>query len=516
LRPTFVDLFAGAGGLSLGLHAAGFEPVLAVEHSTMAAETYYMNFVERDSNAWKRHRELGVDDQIRAGLAVQETRTVLDHVDLIAEVLAGRPLNLLAGGPPCQGFSLAGMRDPDDERNKLPFEFLEFVDHLRPSVVLIENVVGIGLRFNDGTRAGPLDELRQALANKGYLAQILEVNARDFGVAQHRPRIMIVGMRFDTAGWLLPKLCLEEVLGIVPARWSSSGRGAESERVYDRDVSNGILAPRRLLAKNCHPTVADALDDLCEDARSPSNFVAWLNATLEPPAGPDPDGLSNHELRSHSEKTTARFMLHLALAARGVPGSVFGYMAKAKAQADELRSKSEKVPSTLEKGAVRLRIINELQRAQVPTPLRFGDRPIKVEGLGTATDDDIGYDHESIADALIALTTLKHSQRALSADGPSPAVLSLPDDFVHYRHARTLSVREMARLQSFPDTFRFYSKVTTGGESRAREVPQYTQVGNAVPPLMAYRVGLHLRRLLVRAAVRADRRRRSTRAGTAV
>lgn len=78
-------------------------------------------------------------------------------------------------------------------------------------------------------------------------------------------------------------------------------------------------------------------------------------------------------------------------------------------------------------------------------------------------------------------------------------MLSLPDDFVHHRDPRTLTVREMARLQSFPDAFCFYAKETTGGHNRKSEVPQYTQVGNAVPPLMAYRIGLHLARLLLAA-----------------
>jgi DNA (cytosine-5)-methyltransferase 1 len=85
----------------------------------------------------------------------------------------------------------------------------------------------------------------------------------------------------------------------------------------------------------------------------------------------------------------------------------------------------------------------------------------------------------------------KHSQRALIGQLPAPATLSIPDDVCHYdpNQNRTLTVREMARIQSFPDWFEFRSKDTTGGINRQFEVPNYTQVGNAVPPLLAKTLG---------------------------
>jgi len=80
---------------------------------------------------------------------------------------------------------------------------------------------------------------------------------------------------------------------------------------------------------------------------------------------------------------------------------------------------------------------------------------------------------------------------------PAPAALSIPDDACHYHdhELRTLTVREMARIQSFPDNFTFRSKITTGGQMRKFEVPQYTQVGNAVPPLLGYQLGLAIKKL---------------------
>lgn len=92
--------------------------------------------------------------------------------------------------------------------------------------------------------------------------------------------------------------------------------------------------------------------------------------------------------------------------------------------------------------------------------------------------------------------TKKHSQKALDRNRPAPATLSIPDDACHYSDLRTLTVREMARIQSFPDDFEFLSKVTTGGKMRSFEVPQYTQVGNAVPPLLGLALGNTIKNLI--------------------
>jgi len=97
------------------------------------------------------------------------------------------------------------------------------------------------------------------------------------------------------------------------------------------------------------------------------------------------------------------------------------------------------------------------------------------------------------------LETKKHSQRALVANKfPKMTVVSIPDDYVHYdiNMPRTFSVRECARLQTFPDHFHFYGKRTSGGKRRKMDCPQYTQVGNAVPPRLAQAVAEHLNSIL--------------------
>ena len=107
-------------------------------------------------------------------------------------------------------------------------------------------------------------------------------------------------------------------------------------------------------------------------------------------------------------------------------------------------------------------------------------------------------DNKSLLEYLGSLATKKQTQRALIADKPAPAALSIPDDACHYHPSlqRTLTVREMARFQSFPDKFEFRSKVTTGGKMRRFEVPQYTQVGNAVPPLLGRALGMTVQNIL--------------------
>jgi len=94
----------------------------------------------------------------------------------------------------------------------------------------------------------------------------------------------------------------------------------------------------------------------------------------------------------------------------------------------------------------------------------------------------------------------KHRIYPMSANVPAPTITTLPDDILHYSEPRILTVRECARLQSFPDWFRFTGKFTTGGERRAKECPRYTQVGNAVPPYLARAIGVALKALLAEVA----------------
>ena len=134
---SYIDLFAGCGGLSLGLEKAGFRLVLAVEKSPMAAQTFYHNFIKRlpegkaGDREWADYVALEGEEQLRRGLLVNEVGALIDSGAYL-KALRDKDVDLIAGGPPCQGFSMAGRRNPGDIRNKLPWQFLNIVQQVRP------------------------------------------------------------------------------------------------------------------------------------------------------------------------------------------------------------------------------------------------------------------------------------------------------------------------------------------------------------------------------------------------
>ncbi|MGD9933964.1 MAG: DNA cytosine methyltransferase [Dehalococcoidia bacterium] len=455
---TYVDLFAGCGGLSLGLERAGFELVLAVEKSVMAAQTFYHNFVRRlpaqaeVDREWAEFCSLPPSEQANHRLVVGEVGRVLSEGALL-EKFREHEIDLVAGGPPCQGFSMAGRRDPSDARNSLPWAFLEFVDLLHPKAVIIENVVGIGQDFVKHGAEAPFAQLRLALEDTGpgYVVQPMRVNAMHFGVPQQRPRMLLVGLRSDLASsWRLRR-------GLP--FWRSEHLGTP------------LLAPMR------HPgtprTVDDALWDItdsgyihgCSEGRykdKAGQYAAmmrcdrsWIPSLPESLPAPEP---SNHVLRKHGSGIRLRFQIYQYLQMAGI------------------KSKIMNIPRET-------RLPLEERRARVSAALVGAPLPAIVP-TGRLADT-----LEELTSLIMSNGTRKHSQRALRAKHPAPTMMSLPDDFVHHLSPRTLTVREMARLQSFPDAFEFRSKETTGSDRRRFEVPQYTQVGNAVPPLLAEAVG---------------------------
>lgn len=464
--PTVVDLFAGAGGLSLGLEAAGFRRLLAVERSAMAAETYFHNMVSRTDEDWHALIEAPLRTQIHDGLVVAPTDLVLEEIDLVKSVIGMRP-DLLAGGPPCQGFSLAGRRSASDERNRLPWQFLRFVSELKPRMVLIENVPGIGYKFAPDAPSAPLYQLAVALKQLEYEPLVLDLDASDYGVPQRRPRTMLLGVATSVASALERGSWLPDAS--LP-RWNSSSDGVPPR-----------MAPTPT-ATGAKVTVGMALEDLtdegyADDARqiyARNEFARSARYGLSFPnlPGHSEPIPANHELRRHSPRVTRRFALHAALAGAGLTRHRLFEIAGV--ERDDQRAEE--------------RVMTELAHHGLQDPLngRLG---------GILKDAGREATARALAAEVVSLRSRKHSQRPLLSGEPSPTVLSLPDDFIHPGAPRTLTVREMARLQSFPDDFVFRSKVTTGGRVRSVEVPQYTQVGNAVPPLLARAVGMSLRQL---------------------
>jgi len=172
-KPLAIDLFAGAGGATLGLRRAGFHVPVAVEIEKGKAQTLQENH---------RHtRVLGLNED-------GDMRSLTGEAILRAGGLSLGDVDLMVACPPCQGFSLLGRRDPEDERNDLFQEAVRFALDIGPTVLVVENVPGI-LSFEDGTA---VEELRDSLETEGYETDLWDLNAADYGVAQSRRRIFIV------------------------------------------------------------------------------------------------------------------------------------------------------------------------------------------------------------------------------------------------------------------------------------------------------------------------------------
>lgn len=375
----------------------------------MAFDTFSDNFlgdrkvpVEKfDWPSWLEKKAWGIDDLLDAHRG--------DLVKLRGEV------QILAGGPPCQGFSFAGRRQADDPRNQLFEKYVEVVDSIKPSIIVLENVPGMKVAHASKT---PDDEfvsesfyekLKKSLEAIGYDVHGEIIDASRFGVPQRRSRLIVIGLEKSLASHLEGG-----VMHVFKA--------LESARTE--------MLAKHGLPKTKHITAEDAISDLlvsrastqsCTDPFSASGFeeVCYL--------GP----LTNYQRLMHRH-CRIDLMDSMRLARHR----------------DDVRARFKKIIKECEQG-VRM---NEKSRA------KFGLK--------------------------------KHRIYVMSPSEPAPTITTLPDDVLHYSEPRILTVRESARLQSFPDWFRFRGKFTTGGDRRTKECPRYTQVGNAVPPLLAEAIGL--------------------------
>lgn len=198
---TCVDLFAGAGGLSLGLRWAGFKTVVANDLFREAGETYASN---------------NPDVEFLFGDIAEQLiqRRIFDKVESAGGV------DMVVGGPPCQGFSNAGLRMIDDPRNLLYKQFVEVVKVTKPRVVVMENVEGI-LSINGGRT---YQEIENTFRDLGYHVSGRKLLAAEYGVPQKRKRVVIIGSRFEDSSDLFPRkivsegnyLTVRDAIGDVP------------------------------------------------------------------------------------------------------------------------------------------------------------------------------------------------------------------------------------------------------------------------------------------------------------
>ena len=417
-KPTFIDLFAGCGGLSLGLMEAGWQGLFAIEHCDDAFDTFRYNFIEGNSDSphlsslswpeWLPRERVEISEFIKSY-----------RNDL--EKISGQ-VTLLVGGPPCQGFSFAGKRVAEDPRNKLFRDYIHLVDILKPKLVLIENVEGINVPHDrqkwldngrvEQERDSYSKQIKMLLEQHEYAVSQDTLIAAEYGVPQLRPRYFTVGIRKDL-------------------------ENRDSLNIFKiiRGLREGFLTSHGLPI-NRPVNVMEAISDLLIFGNGLINYE-------------EPDSQKGFkQIQYHRPHSDYQKLMH---------GSING------AIMDSMR-----IPKHKDETIRKFQVI--LKKCRKGVTLSSKER-LKLDIPGS-------------------------SIVPLSEDKPSHTLTTLPDDLLHYMEPRIHTVREHARLQSFPDWFKFRGKYTTGGARRVAECPRYTQVGNAVPPLLAEAVGLGLIELL--------------------
>lgn len=363
-RPIGIDLFAGAGGLSLGFEQAGFDIAAAVEIDPIHCATHEYNFPKCKTICASVTDLTGAEIRATSGIGALE-------------------IDVVFGGAPCQGFSMIGKRALDDSRNQLVFHYVRIVRELQPKYCVFENVKGLTL----GKHAQFLSELVEALCDAGYkvLLPYKVLNAKKFGVPQSRERLFLMAARLDQT---LPEYS-EELDTVVTVR----------EAIADLPNADDF-------------SVLEDSDTVEVHWQTDSEYALRLRGMLKDETDFsykrifDPHLLSCSLITEHTEKSKQRFR-------------------------DTSPGKTESISRFL-----------RLDPEGVCNTLRAG------------TDSARGA-HTS----------------------PRP---------IHPVYARVLTVREAARLHSYPDWFRLHSTKWHG----------FRQIGNSVPPLLGRAVASSVIRAL--------------------
>ncbi|MFL9827875.1 DNA cytosine methyltransferase [Rhodoplanes sp. SY1] len=404
-----LDLFSGAGGFSEGFRQAGFHTIAANDVDPWAGATYELN-----------HRQHG-------------TKFILGDIsnecvqEQLFDAVAGRELDVIIGGPPCQGFSQVRnhARLIDDPRNSLYRHYVSVITQLRPRIFVMENVPGLENLAGGAVRAQILEDL---MLDGEYRVECRVLDAVAFGVPQNRLRILFIGIRSDVpANHRFPESPFANALPILDRR-ERADRWTYRHRKSPETV--------RSLAKLLDPdntelvNVEQAIGDL-----------AWLRPNKHLVRRP-----SNDAIPYEAEPTSA-------------------YQRARRAGSRELFNAD--VPSIREDTVKRLR--------SIPQGGNFRDLPEELAARylsGKKWGPELG--RETLSRKYF------FAYRKLHASHFSWTLNTKADCVFHYGTPRALTVREFARLHSFDDTYHFLA-----GDRHSR----YRQVGNAVPPLFAKAIG---------------------------
>lgn len=340
-----LDLFCGAGGLSYGFESAGFNILLGIDNDAKALETFQLNH--------------------KGSKAICGDITQITYEEHIKPLLNGKQIDVIIGGPPCQGMSLSGPRKFDDPRNKLYLSYIRLVKEIRPKAFVIENVPGLVGLFGGQIK----DNILEKFSEMGYQVQYKILCSSDYGVPQNRKRVVFVGTKIG-------------------------------EFEYPAVDSNIV-------------TCSMALSDL---PTLENDLGTEVSAYLLPP--------QNH-YQQLMRRQSDIVLNHVAA------------------------NHSEKVKNII---------------ALVPDGGNYKDLP---------------EEYRNSRNFHVAWTRF-------ASNKPAPTIDTGHRHHFHYKYNRVPTVRECARLQSFPDNFKFLGNKTQ----------QFRQVGNAVPPLMAKAIAEQVKKML--------------------
>ncbi len=380
-RPIAVDLFAGVGGMTLGFEQAGFDVLASVEIDPIHCATHEYNFP-----MWKA---ICASVTEISGEKIREKSKIGD-----------REVDIVFGGPPCQGFSLMGKRAFDDPRNQLVSHFMRLVKELNAKYFVMENVKGLTL----GNHRQFLDEVIENFKENGYdiLTPYQVLDASHFGVPQHRERLFLIGCRQG-----LP----------LPNYPSPITKPAKAKRIH-----------KELVNLPDSPTVKDAIADLPDVTKYKElSDRDWCEASYRKPKSAYSEYLRNLKPDPHNLAYPRKYDSKLLTSSIGT-------------------------------------VHSETSIA------RFRDTPNgEVEKISRF----LKLDPDGICNTLRAGTP--SNRGAFTAPRP-----------IHPEQPRCITVREAARLHSYPDWFRFHNTKWHG----------FRQIGNSVPPLLARAVAAQLLKVL--------------------
>ncbi len=398
MRPIhYIDIFSGCGGISLGLYNAGLKGLFAVEKHPDAFQTLKHNLIDTRAHFawpdWLPIKDWDINKLLKSKFV--ELSKLQGQVDLIV------------GGPPCQGFSVAGQRRASDKRNNLIHSYLRFVEIVQPRAIVFENVNGFTLKFSNSQKHNKIaysEIVLKKLTELGYVDAHGEmINFADYGVPQRRQRFIVIATKEGVTNEIFSTL---------------------------KTNRQDFITSKNLQLYN---TVREALSDLergngeepCPDS---PNFMSGIIAV---------------------PKTEFQKYLRLPSNDRYIPNS-HRYV--------NHKVSTQEVFECLLENAPRGKVIKGEER--------------KSCGIK------------------------KRSVVVLDPNEPARTLTTIPDDYIHYSEPRVMTVREYARLQTFPDWFEFKGPYTAGGKERVKQTPRYTQVGNAVPPLFAEQLGIAIKKAL--------------------